>query len=70
MDDIFITSVAPKGTDVITPAHCNEEITNTRFLNSLDIEGLSTGLTTVVDYKGHRFLAQSAIPGIINVCNN
>ena len=67
VDDIFITSVAPKGSDVITPANCNEEIANTRFLNSLDIEGLFTGLTTVVDYKGHRFLAQSAVPGIVNV---
>ena len=67
VDDIFITSVSAKGSDVISAADCNEEVNNTRFINSLQLDGLFTGLTTVVDYKGRRFLAQSTVLGIMSV---
>ena len=38
-----------------------------RFINSLQLEGLFSGLTAVVDYKGRRFLTQSTVPGVMAV---
>ena len=38
-----------------------------RFLNGAEVKDLYTGLVAVVDYKGHRFRAQSAVPSIIHV---
>jgi len=32
----------------------------------LEIEGLSYLATTVINYRGHRIIAQSIIPGILN----
>jgi protein TIF31 len=37
-----------------------------RALQILDCEGLHVLATTVVNYKGHRVIAQSIIPGILN----
>ncbi len=34
--------------------------------NQADIQGLNTILTAVVDYRGHRLVAQSIIPGILH----
>ena len=66
VDDIIITSISEKN-GVMSIEDCNEEVSSTRFLNGAGVKDLYTSLVTVVDYKGHRFLAQSAIPGIIHV---
>ena len=66
VDDIFISYVGNKDS-VFAISDCNEEVTCTRVINSLGVEGLHTCLTACVDYKGRRYLAQSSIPGITNV---
>lgn len=45
-------------------APCND-LHGVRAFNSLDIEGLYTLATAVIDYKGYRVTAQSIIPGIL-----
>ena len=66
VDDIIITSVS-EHSGVVSVGDCNEEVNSTRFLNGAEVKDLYTGLVAVVDYKGHRFLAQSAVPGLIHV---
>lgn len=44
----------------------NSDLRNLRILHRLEIEGLSVLNTCLVDYKGHRVIAQSIIPGILN----
>ena len=66
VDDIFISYVGNKDS-VFAIGDCNEEVTCTRVINSLGVDGLHTCLTACVDYKGRRYLAQSSIPGITNV---
>lgn len=66
VDDIFISYVGNKDS-VFAISDCNEEVTCTRVINSLGVDGLHTCLTACVDYKGRRYLAQSSIPGITNV---
>lgn len=41
-----------------------KDLLNVNFLNKIDINGITTVLTTVIDYAGHRILAQSPVPGI------
>ena len=66
VNDIFLTRV--NASDVLLSiSDCNDEVNCIRMLNSLHIDGLFTCLTACIDYKGHRYLAQSAVPGITNV---
>ncbi len=44
----------------------NHDIRGLRTLQILDIEGLHNLATCLVSYKGHRVIAQSIIPGILN----
>ena len=44
----------------------NHDIMGLRALQILDIEGLHILATCLVQYKGHRVIAQSIIPGILN----
>ena len=42
------------------------DLQGVRALNSVDLDGLHTVLTAVVDYMGQRVIAQSLIPGILH----
>ena len=44
----------------------NHDLLGLRALQILDCEGLHVLATTVVNYRGHRVIAQSIIPGILN----
>ena len=44
----------------------NHDLRSLKFLWNLEIEGLSNIASAVVDYRGHRVLCQSIIPGILN----
>ena len=58
VNDIFLTRV--NASDVLLSiSDCNDEVNCIRMLNSLHIDGLFTCLTACIDYKGHRYLAQS-----------
>ena len=41
------------------------DLKGVELYNKLDVEGLYTLGTTVVDYRGYRIIAQSIIPGIL-----
>ena len=44
----------------------NHDMTGLRSLQFLEIDKLYFLATTVVNYRGHRVIAQSIIPGILN----
>jgi protein TIF31 len=44
----------------------NHDLLGLRALQTLDCEGLHVLATAVVNYRGHRVIAQSIIPGILN----
>ena len=44
----------------------NHDMTGLKSLQILEIDGLSYLATTVINYRGHRIIAQSIIPGILN----
>jgi protein TIF31 len=44
----------------------NHDLLGLRALQILDCEGLHVLATTIVNYRGHRVIAQSIIPGILN----
>jgi protein TIF31 len=50
------------------PSHTqsNHDLTGLRLLQGLDVPNLHYLATCIVNYKGHRVLAQSIIPGILN----
>jgi len=44
----------------------NHDMTGLKSLQVLEVRGLNYLATTVINYKGHRIIAQSIIPGILN----
>ena len=44
---------------------CKHDLVGVRALNEIDIPGLHTLATVIVDYLGHRVVCQSIIPGIL-----
>ncbi|KAG6557739.1 hypothetical protein Mapa_000505 [Marchantia paleacea] len=48
-----------------TYASSNNDLKGTKAYNSTDIAGLYTLAMAIVDYRGHRVVAQSIIPGIL-----
>jgi protein TIF31 len=42
-----------------------QDLKNQKVLQALNIEGLNTVLTAIVDYSGQRWVGQSVIPGIL-----
>ena len=44
----------------------NHDITGLRTLQAADIDGVHQLATALVNYRGHRIMAQSIIPGILN----
>ena len=47
-------------------SQANHDMTGLRALQALEVEGLCYLATTVVNYRGHRVICQSIIPGILN----
>jgi len=47
-------------------AAANNDLKGISAINSLNISGLYTLLTAVIDYRGYRVVAQSIIPGILH----
>ncbi|EAR84624.2 translation initiation factor, putative (macronuclear) [Tetrahymena thermophila SB210] len=62
--DHFKQETGPDASPNVTTANC--DLRNLKILHKLDIPGLSVLNTCLVDYKGHRVIAQSIIPGILN----
>ncbi|KAJ1940329.1 Intracellular distribution of mitochondria, partial [Linderina macrospora] len=52
------------GGDAAAHAATGKDITGVRLFNQLDVEGLNTLGSVVVDYRGVRVVAQSVVPGI------
>ena len=48
-------------------ASSNQDLNGVRLMSATDTEGLYTLATAVVDYRGFRVVAQSIIPGILQV---
>ncbi|KAL3680571.1 hypothetical protein R1sor_023527 [Riccia sorocarpa] len=48
-----------------TYASSNNDLKGTKAYNSTDVAGLYTLAMAIVDYRGHRVVAQSIIPGIL-----
>ena len=47
-------------------SQANHDLNGLRALQNLEIDGLCYLATTVVNYRGHRIICQSIIPGILN----
>ncbi|KAJ2416784.1 Intracellular distribution of mitochondria, partial [Coemansia sp. RSA 2524] len=55
---------AELGGDAAAHVATGKDVTGVRLLNQLDVEGLNTLGSVVVDYRGVRVVAQSVVPGI------
>ena len=53
------------GGDEAAYAAASLDLKGVELYNKLDVEGLYTLGTVVVDYRGYRIIAQSIIPGIL-----
>lgn len=51
--------------DEVSRKLAGHDLKNQKVLQSLSIDGLHTVLTTLVDYRGQRWIGQSVIPGIL-----
>lgn len=47
-----------------------QDMHNQRYVQATNIPGLHTVLTCLVDYKGFRIVAQSMIPGVLQMGEN
>ncbi|KAF3928877.1 hypothetical protein ABW20_dc0107680 [Dactylellina cionopaga] len=59
-----VGTFAAEGGDEAAKVATGKDILGVRMVNNLDIEGLSTPGTVVVDYLGRRIVGQSIVPGI------
>ncbi|EPS42807.1 hypothetical protein H072_3219 [Dactylellina haptotyla CBS 200.50] len=59
-----VGTFAAEGGDEAARVATGKDILGVRIVNNLDIEGLSTPGTVVVDYLGRRIVGQSIVPGI------
>ncbi|KAG5456608.1 MAG: clustered mitochondria-domain-containing protein, partial [Olpidium bornovanus] len=57
------------GGDAASHVATGKDIEGVRILNNLDIDGLYTLGSAVVDYKGERLVAQTIVPGILRGAN-
>ncbi|KAJ1658234.1 Intracellular distribution of mitochondria [Dispira simplex] len=55
---------AALGSDEAAHVATGKDLEGVRILNSIDLEGVCTLGTAIVDYKGERMVAQSIVPGI------
>lgn len=44
-----------------------QDMQNQRYVQATNVPGLNTVLTCLVDYKGFRIVAQSMIPGVLQM---
>ncbi|GAM19040.1 hypothetical protein SAMD00019534_022150 [Acytostelium subglobosum LB1] len=47
-------------------AAANNDLKGVKLFNLVDVDGISTICTAIIDYRGHRILAQSLVPGILS----
>lgn len=59
-----IGTFASEGGDAAARVAVGKDVSGVKAVNQLDICGLSTPGTIIVDYMGKRFVAQSIVPGI------
>ncbi|XP_020207812.1 clustered mitochondria protein isoform X2 [Cajanus cajan] len=52
-------------TDVATYASVNNDLNGTKAYQEADVPGLYNLVVAIIDYRGHRVLAQSVLPGIL-----
>ncbi len=58
-----------KGDEAFRKA-AGHDLSNQKWLQRLKVDGVHTVLTSVVDYKGDRYMAQTVIPGVLaQVCS-
>jgi protein TIF31 len=48
----------------------SHDLRNQKLIQSLEIEGIHTVLSSIVDYKGERFIGQTIIPGVLQSGNS
>ena len=53
------------GGDKAAYVSVNNDLKGVKLLNKADVKGLYTLATAIIDYRGHRVVAQSIIPGIL-----
>lgn len=58
-------SEAVQEAEQATYASANNDLRGTRLVNTVDAPGLATLAMVIVDFRGHRVIAQSIIPGIL-----
>jgi len=58
--------ISPAGVDKISHQMANQDLHGVRAYTELDMDELHTLATVLVDYRGHRVIAQSIIPGIFH----
>eukprot|EP01133_Synstelium_polycarpum_P013448 gene13448-15850_t len=54
------------GGDRAARSASNNDLKGVKLFNLVDIEGISTICTAIVDFRGHRVIAQSLVPGILS----
>jgi protein TIF31 len=59
-----VGTYAAQGGDEAARVAAGKDVSGVKVINNLDIEGLHTPCTVVVDYLGKRIVAQSIVPGI------
>lgn len=60
----FRQDTGSEASPTVSTANC--DLRNIRLIHQMNIPGLHLLNTCLVDYKGHRIIAQSIIPGILN----
>ena len=63
--NIFFHSLQDLGGDAAAFVAPKNDLQGVKVYNAVDLEGLYTLGTVVVDYRGYRVTAQSIIPGIL-----
>jgi protein TIF31 len=48
-----------------TRKSAGQDVNSQKMISALGVEGLHTGLSAIVDYKGDRWMCQSVIPGVL-----
>ncbi|KAI5068426.1 hypothetical protein GOP47_0016771 [Adiantum capillus-veneris] len=59
------TSLQAVDSEQATYASANNDLKGTKAYNNADVPGLYTLAMAIIDYRGHRIVAQSIIPGIL-----
>ena len=71
VDAVVVSSAnQARSNDSTQPAPSKHDLHGTRSLNRVDVPGLHTLATVVLDYMGRRIVAQSIIPGVLQGENN